>query len=80
VAASGAVSCALVVVLAHQAPTVAFPAPALLPPLTLTGLATAIVALVPLLVVPDPVRDPVPTVLAPAPRPREEVAGRDQVA
>ncbi len=79
VAASGAGACALVVLLAHRDPSVAFPAPTLLPPLTLTGLLVAVVGLLPLLVVPDPRVDTTP-VLVPAPPTRGEVASRDQVA
>ena len=80
VALSGAAACALVVVVAHRTPAVAFPVPALLPPLTLLGLAVAVVALVPLLVVPDPRSDRPRVRVVPAPAPRTEVAGRDQVA
>ncbi len=80
VAGAGVLACALVVAVARQTPAVAYPVPTLLPPLTLPALAAAAVGLVPLLVVPDPRSErPAPS-LAPAPRPREEVAGRDQVA
>ena len=79
VALSGVLACALVGVVARQTPTVAYPAPALLPPLTLTALRVAVVGLLPLLVVPDPRPErPAPAVVPP-PRAREEVAG-DQVA
>ena len=79
VAASGALACAVVVLVAHRDPAVAYPAPALLPPLTPTGLLVAAVGLLPLLVVPDPRRDPVAPSPVPAVPAREEVA-RDQVA
>jgi len=80
VALSGTAAWALVASVARQTPAVAYPAPALLPPLTLPALLVAVVGLLPLLVVPDPrVERSTPT-LAEAPRPREEVTGRDQVA
>ncbi len=79
VAASGVVACALVVLVAHRAPSVAYPSPALLPPLTPTGLLVAVAGLVPLLVVPDPGRAPTAPSLRPVPAP-EEVVSRDQVA
>jgi energy-coupling factor transport system permease protein len=79
VAAGGVAACALVVLVAHRSPTVAYPLPALLPPLTLTGLLVVLPGLLPLLVVPDPRREhPMPT-LAPV-APRKEVTSRDQVA
>ena len=80
VAAAGALACAVVVVVAHRAPAVAYPAPSLLPPLTLPALLVVVAGLLPLLVVPDPRHEPVASPVAPAPRPREEVASRDQVA
>jgi energy-coupling factor transport system permease protein len=80
VAASGVLACGLVVLVARQAPTVVFPAPALLPPLTLTALLVPLAGLLPLLVVPDPRPDRTAPSLSPVPAPREEVAGRDQVA
>ncbi|GAA1918358.1 CbiQ family ECF transporter T component [Nocardioides marmoribigeumensis] len=81
VAGAGIAACALVVVVAHRTPAVAYPAPALLPPLTVTALLVVVAGLLPLLVVPDPrLREEPEQPLVPAPAPREEVTGRDQVA
>ena len=80
VALSGAVGCALVVMTARQDPAVAYPAPALLPPLTVPALLVAVVALLPLLVVPAPSGEAPTVSVAPVPPARGEVDSRDQVA
>ena len=79
VAAAGVLVCGLVVLVARQAPAVAYPAPALLPPLSLTALLVPLAGSCRSSWCRPPRDRPAPS-LAPAPAPREEVSTRDQVA